>query len=100
MYMIAIQLFFIVCSLVAVGVAFHEMHEERQAWKEDEAMMSGWLKERNDNIARANEIITNCLESHNKWLEGAKANGAKLKKEIACLKGQNTRLKKKLEALK
>lgn len=95
--MLGIQLVYIILSLGAVWWAFHELREERQAWEEDEAIMRQWLCNRDESLNKIRATLTNCLESHNKWLEGARANGKKLKKEISTLKGQNTRLKKKLE---
>jgi len=87
-------------SITAVCWAFHELAEERAAWKEDEAMMAEWLKNRTESLRETEQKLVDSFNAHNEWVILAKGNAKRYKKQIAALKGQVTKLRKQLQAWK
>lgn len=90
-------------SFLAVVNAFFEYRKERGYWRDDVATMTDWLKERDQLIKSQKETIDELQQTLDdtsdelkEWLIISNKNYKHLKRQIANLKGQITKLKKRI----
>jgi len=100
MTVLDIQIMLVLASVSCAVLALIRLAEERAAWEEDAELMSGWLKERREELDTAHGMLKESIEAHTRWLEVAKGNAKRYKKQIATLKGLLTKERKKTAALK